>query len=117
MDPLQFRRELRKNQTPAEARLWSLLRKNQVKGLKFRRQHTIGNYTVDFNCEAAKLVVELDGDAHMDVGSQWYDFERDEWLKSERYKVLRFENREVLKHPERVVWAIEDAMEGKCEDV
>jgi len=96
--------------------LWSLLRNKQVKGLKFRRQHTIGSYTIDFYCEAAKLVVELDGDAHNNVGSNRYDFERDEWLKLEGYNVLRFKNEEVLKHPESVVWAIEDAIDGQVSE-
>lgn len=113
MDSKEFRRQLRKQMTPAEARLWTLLRNRQVKGSKFRRQHTIGTYTVDFICESARLIIELDGNAHDNVGSQQYDFERDEWLKANGYRVLRFSNRELVHHPDRVIWEIEDAIEGK----
>ena len=113
MDSKEFRRQLRKQMTPAEARLWTLLRIIQVKGLKFRRQHTIGAFTVDFICESVKLIIELDGNVHDNVGSQQYDYERDEWLKAQGYRVLRFLNSELLHHPERVIWAIKDAIEGK----
>ncbi len=57
-------RELRENQTPAEEVLWGLLRNRQVANLKFRRQHQIGPYIVDFLCNDLKLVVELDGEVH-----------------------------------------------------
>ena len=113
MDSKEFRRQLRKQMIPAEARLWTMLRNNQVKGHKFRRQHTIGAFTVDFVCESAKLIIELDGNAHDNVGSQQYDYERDEWLQAQGYRVLRFRNSELLHHPERVIWTIEDAIEGK----
>lgn len=98
--------------TPAEARLWTLLRNGQVKGRKFRRQHTIGPYTVDFFCEEEGMIIELDGNAHDNVGSQRYDFERDEWLKQQGFTVMRFRNSELLK-PDRVIWEIENAMEGE----
>lgn len=59
-----FRKELRNNSTKAESRLWKVLRKRQLEGRKFRRQHSIGNYIVDFYCPEEKLIVELDGAIH-----------------------------------------------------
>ena len=57
-------RQLRRNMTFPERKLWSLLRSRRLSGLKFRRQHTIGPYIADFACEARRLVVELDGASH-----------------------------------------------------
>lgn len=67
-------RKLRRQQTPAEAKLWACLRNRQVAGLKFRHQHPIGPYIVDFFCAARRLVVEVDGDSH--ANQPTYDRER-----------------------------------------
>ena len=75
--------------TDTEWRLWSQLRGHQLDGWKFRRQHPIGDYVVDFACLAAGLIVELDGSSHDDVKFQ-YDEERQAWLEAQGYKVLRF---------------------------
>jgi very-short-patch-repair endonuclease len=72
-----------------ELLVWSRIRGRQLDGWKFRRQHPIGPYVVDFYCPAARLIVEIDGPAH-GFGEQWeYDVRRQAWLESERYQVLR----------------------------
>ncbi|MCZ6898673.1 MAG: DUF559 domain-containing protein [Bacteroidetes bacterium] len=108
MNRKEFRRQLRKDQTSAESSLWSELRNRRLKEKKFRRQHSLGKYTVDFFCFDEKLVIEVDGKSHDNIGSQNYDFERDNWLKKRGYRVLRFTNQEVYKHLDRVLWEIED---------
>ena len=86
------RKKLRKNLTPAEATLWKSLQKSQLQGRKFRRQHSIQDFIVDFYCASENLIVELDGAIHLDFAQQNYDFERTETLKSQGFKIIRFEN-------------------------
>jgi very-short-patch-repair endonuclease len=88
-----YRKELRNNSTSAEAELWNHLKNKQLNGYKFRRQHSINNYIVDFFCPAESLIIELDGDSHGDYHSIEKDEKRDRDLNSLGYKVLRFENR------------------------
>lgn len=76
--------------TDTEHRLWSHLRGHQLDGWKFRRQHPIGEYVVDFVCLAAGIVVELDGASHDHEVQFNYDERRQSWLESQGYKVLRF---------------------------
>jgi 5-methyltetrahydrofolate--homocysteine methyltransferase len=76
--------------TDTEHRLWSHLRGHQLDGWKFRRQHPIGEYVVDFVCLAAGLVIELDGASHDHEVQFDYDERRQSWLESQGYKVLRF---------------------------
>ena len=85
---------MRKNPTDAERRLWSYLRGRQGNGFKFRRQHPIGPFIVDFCCIEKKLVIELDGEQHLDA--QQYDASRTEQLQKEGYRVIRFWNVAVL---------------------
>ena len=93
-------RELRQNQTPAEEVMWELVRNRQLADLKFRRQHQIGPYIVDFFCAERNLVVELDGNAH-DIDSQKKkDTKREAYLRSLGVTVLRFKNNEFLDDPE-----------------
>jgi very-short-patch-repair endonuclease len=87
-------RQMRKNPTDAERRLWSYLRGRQGNGFKFRRQHPIGPFIVDFCCIEKKLVIELDGEQHLDA--QQYDASRTEQLQKEGYRVIRFWNVAVL---------------------
>ena len=75
------RRRLRQNLTPAEAKLWQALRGNQLSGRKFRRQHSIEHYIVDFYCPSEKLIIELDGLWHNQPESTQNDLERDVRLK------------------------------------
>jgi len=101
-------RELRKNPTDAERKLWSHLRRRQIGGHKFRRQLPLGPYFVDFVCLEKKLVVEVDGGQHNEQGD--YDVKRTEWLEAQRFRVLRFWNNEVLKEIEIVKEVIEEAL-------
>ena len=87
------RKELRKRLTSAEATLWKVLQKKQLKGRKFRRQHSIENYIVDFYCASENLIVELDGAVHLDFAQQNYDEERTEKLEALGFTVIRFENK------------------------
>ena len=97
------RRQLRISLTPAEARLWKHLKHSQLFGRKFRRQHSVGMYVLDFYCPAEKLALELDGAAH-DCDSAWrHDRQRDEFLRSAGIHVLRFQNDDVVKNLEGVL--------------
>jgi len=91
-DRKSLRQKLRHNATPAEKRLWNVL-KNSAAGAKFRRQHGVGSYVPDFYCPEHKLAVEILGGIHNDVIRSEYDAERHDWLKSQGIRVLYFENR------------------------
>jgi len=88
-------RELRKRITGAERLLWSELRGKKIEGLRFRRQHPLGSYIADFVCLSVKLIVELDGETHLEPGQKTYDRRRTIWLNRQGYRVLRFWNEEV----------------------
>ena len=100
--------QLRKKSTPAERKLWSRIRDDQL-GVTFRRQHAIGNYIPDFCSPKAKLIIELDGSQHLE--QQEYDAERTRYLESQGYRVLRFWNHEVMKDIDGVILVILNAME------
>ena len=99
---------LRKDLTPAERKLWSRIRNNQLE-VNFRRQHAIGNYIPDFCSPKAKLVIELDGSQHLE--QEEYDKERTELLEAQGYKVLRFWNNDVMNNIEGVILAIMNTLE------
>ena len=86
---------LRANENSAEQRVWSLLRGRRLAGLKFRRQHVIGNYVADFVCISARLVIEIDGDTH-DEEAQVRDARRTEDIERAGFRVIRFWNQFVL---------------------
>ncbi|MGH7644465.1 MAG: endonuclease domain-containing protein [Gemmatimonadales bacterium] len=88
-------RHLRRNATPGERYAWSMLRNRQVLRLKFRRQHAIGRFIVDFYCPARRLVLELDGAPHEHHRQAGYDAARTEWLAARGYRVLRIRNRDL----------------------
>ena len=96
-------KELRKSLTSAEATLWKQLQKSQLNGRKFRRQHSIKNFIVDFYCPKEKLIIELDGAYHLDFAQQIYDLERTKQLESLGFKVIRFENKLVFEHLQGVL--------------
>ena len=98
-----LRKELRKSLTSAEATLWKQLQKSQLNGRKFRRQHSIKNFIVDFYCPKEKLIIELDGAYHLDFAQQIYDLERTKQLESLGFKVIRFENKLVFEHLQGVL--------------
>jgi very-short-patch-repair endonuclease len=101
-----FRKNLRNNLTPAEARFWKAIQNKNLEGRKFRRQHSVGNYILDFYCPAEKLAVELDGEVHFNDNSRNYDRERRLYLQSCGIRVLRFENRLVFEDLEWVLGVI-----------
>ena len=86
----------RKKGTPAEERLWEILRAKNLNGWKFRRQNVIGQFIVDFCCPDAKLIVELDGGIHDSREAQIADALRTEFLNAKGYTVIRFRNEQVL---------------------
>ena len=90
------RQELRKNLTPAEAFLWTHLKSKQLLNRRFTKQHSIGNYIVDFYCASEKLIIELDDEVHNNTTAEAYDNTRTDYLKSLGYCVIRFENKMVF---------------------
>jgi very-short-patch-repair endonuclease len=90
------RKQLRKNLTPAEAFLWTQLKSRQLDNKRFTKQHSIGNYIVDFYCASERLIIELDGEVHNNPEAQEYDSKRTIYLESQGYTVIRFENKMVF---------------------
>ena len=100
------RKALRRRATPAERCLWRIVRDRRLGGAKFRRQHGIGPYVVDFYCAAARLAVEIDGGVHDDPSRAEYDGRRQADLGEVGIRVVRFSNREVVQAPEVVAEAL-----------
>jgi len=98
-----LRSALRKSLTPAEAAFWNLVKGSRFEGRKFVRQHSVGNYILDFYCPSEKLAVELDGKAHFSTAGQLYDLERRAFLESKGILIVRFENRHVFDDTEWVL--------------
>ncbi|MGB7161019.1 MAG: DUF559 domain-containing protein [Tepidisphaeraceae bacterium] len=101
-------REMRREPSLAERKLWSYLRNDQFMNLRFRRQYRIGPYIADFFCPSLKLVVELDGDTHTE--QERYDAERTAYLNENQIHVIRFTNFEVIGNIDAVL----DALERCC---
>ncbi len=101
-------RNLRRQQTEAEQRLWHYLRNRRLAGFKFRRQHVLGPYIVDFVCLESHLVVEVDGGQH--GAQQEYDDQRSAFLEAQGFKVVRYWNNEVLKDTQAVLRVIHRAL-------
>jgi very-short-patch-repair endonuclease len=99
----KFRKDLRNKSTSAEAALWKLIKNRPLEGRKFRRQHSLGKYIVDFYCSEEKLIIELDGDFHGEYFKIDEDKIRDENLKKLGYKTLRFENKVIFQDSEFVL--------------
>ncbi len=97
----------RSNMTDAESLLWHYLRQEQL-GVRFRRQHVIGDYIVDFISLKQRLIIEIDGGYHNDIVQQREDRIRQNWLESMGYKVIRFTNEEVFYHIETVISTIKN---------
>ena len=107
------RRALRTHGTSAEAVLWKRLKKRQLHGRKFRRQHSVGRYILDFYCPAERLAVELDGAHHFTPAGQEHDAQRTRTLNDLGIRVVRFENRRVFEEPEAVLATIAAAFVGR----
>ena len=91
-----FRKDLRNRGTSSEAFLWKHLKNSQLSGRKFRRQHSIENYIVDFYCPKERLIIELDGEIHLNPSAEEKDNFRTERLEALGFTVIRFENRMVF---------------------
>ncbi|HDM8240921.1 endonuclease domain-containing protein [Vibrio campbellii] len=98
----QIRSQLRTNMPKPEEVLWQRIRRKQL-GVKFRRQHGIGRYIVDFYCAELNLVIEIDGDSHFSDEGKEKDTIRDAFMETLGIKVLRFTNEEVMKQTESVL--------------
>ena len=96
-------KKLRVNSTDTEKYLWKYLRGKQLEGIKFRRQHTIDKYIVDFINLESKIIIEVDGGQHLENKT---DKLRDKWLEEQGYEVLRFWDNEVLTNIEGVIESI-----------
>ena len=100
---LGLKRRLCSNMTNPETRLWSRRRARQLQGLKFRRQHGIGPYIVDFYCPEQSLVIEVDGDSHADADQILKDQLRDRYFQSLGLHVIRYINDDILKNLDGVL--------------
>ncbi|OGY57472.1 MAG: hypothetical protein A3H67_02360 [Candidatus Buchananbacteria bacterium RIFCSPLOWO2_02_FULL_46_11b] len=100
----RIRQKLRSgNYVPVEALVWSIMKKKQLKGYKFRRQYGAGKYVIDFYCPKLKLAVEIDGQTHSDQMARIYDCERQKYIESLGIKFLRFSNYEVYENLDAVI--------------
>lgn len=102
----QIVRNIRKEPTFSEQKLWMHLRNKQLDGIKFRRQHPVGGFIVDFYCPSARLAIELDGGVHLDSEQSSYDLLRQKELAEQGVKVIRFWNSEVDREIDAVLQTI-----------
>jgi very-short-patch-repair endonuclease len=105
---ITYAKDLRSRSTDVERILWCHIRAKRLDGLKFRRQHPIGKYIVDFVCLERKIVIELDGGQHAKPGTEAYDRERDNRLEKEGYRVLRFWDNDVLLNTKGILEVIRE---------
>ncbi len=90
--------------------MWEKLRKSQVGGFKFRRQHSVENYILDFYCPEKKLAIEIDGGQHFEMTKN-YDSKRDKFLREQRIEVVRFWNNEIFNNLDGVLFKIREELE------
>ncbi|MBC2669389.1 endonuclease domain-containing protein [Novosphingobium piscinae] len=109
--PTARSRELRRNTTEAERRLWQQLRNRQLRGKRFNRQFPVGQFICDFACREQRLIVELDGGHHAHVLD--YDLRRTQFLEAQGYRVIRFWNNEVMENIEAVLMRIGEALDNR----
>jgi type I restriction enzyme M protein len=103
---LGYARNMRRECTDAERKLWNILRDRQLAEFKFRRQYPVAGYILDFYCVRCRLAVEADGGQHNDVEQREYDERRSGVLAGIGVTVLRFADDQILKHPDAVAGAI-----------
>ncbi|MBI2552729.1 endonuclease domain-containing protein [Candidatus Uhrbacteria bacterium] len=104
------RRELRKNSTEAERRVWRILSRKQM-GARFFRQYSVGLYVLDFYCPVHRLAVEVDGGQHAEEANRKHDDERTQYLASQDIKVVRFGNNDVMQNLEGVWQKIKEELD------
>ncbi len=95
------RKYLRSHLTPAEVELWKYKKGGQISDLKFRWQHSIDNYILDFYCPKIKLAIELDGEGY--VYNEEYDLKRDDFVRNKGIEIFRYENLMVFEHPDVIL--------------
>ena len=100
-------KNLRKNQTEAEQILWSKLRSRQLSGFKFRRQHPLDHYILDFYCSETHLAIEIDGGQHIEKENIERDNDRTAYLNQKGIRVIRFWNNDVIEHLDEVLTEID----------
>jgi very-short-patch-repair endonuclease len=113
---LNHARRMRREQTDAERQMWSLRRGRRLGGFKFRRQHPIGGYIIDFYCDAAGLGVELDGGQHGEEEQMKHDAKRAAYLATRGIRIIRFWDDDVLKHTDVVAEAIYTALTERTDN-
>lgn len=96
-------RQLRNNMTEAEKALWKRLRRGQIYGLHFRRQHPINQFIADFYCHSARLVIEVDGEIHKHPYQEERDQGRDAYMMEQQITILRYTNTQVIEHIDDVI--------------
>jgi very-short-patch-repair endonuclease len=101
-------KDLRNNSTPAERQLWVYLREKQLNGIKFRRQHVLAPYILDFYCSSKKLAIEIDGGTH--IGHEKYDRIREDFLKVRGITIIRFSNTEIKQNLSFVIDKIKEIL-------
>ena len=105
-DTKDLRQGLRLTATPAEVTLWQFLKKSQVGGLKFRRQHSVGEFVLDFYCPEIKLDLELDGEVHNSPMAYERDMKRTQYLNHLGISVLRYHNDVVFNNVQGIIDSI-----------
>ena len=108
---INLAKNLRKNITKQEYKLWNIIRAGRFYGYKFKRQTPIGNYIVDFVCKETKIIIEIDGGQHNEGVNIQADTERTEYLNSKGYKVYRFWNNEIDKNIDGVYLKLKEIFE------
>ena len=105
-----LRQDLRNNMPPAERILWTQLKGKQLEGFKFRRQHSIDEFIVDFYCPQANLAIEIDGDTHYGEEERKDDINRKHHIESLGIKIIRFTNKEISKNLEGAIGQIKEVL-------
>ena len=108
--------DLRKNETEAEKLLWNKLKRKQVSGYKFRRQHPIEHFIVDFYCHEVKLVIELDGEIHDIAENKEYDTNRTFEIEKYGIKIIRFKNERIYENIDNVINEIKQTIEMRKQE-
>nr|WP_228055068.1 vitamin B12 dependent-methionine synthase activation domain-containing protein [Kordia antarctica] len=108
----EYAKKMRNEPTEAEALLWNVLSGKKLDGYKFRRQHIIGSFIVDFICLKSNLIIEVDGLIHQLPENKISDVTRTRWLEDEGYKVVRVTNNEVLSNLDSVLEKVTDVLEA-----
>ena len=106
-------RRLRRESTDAERIFWSRVRNSQLSGVKFRRQHPIGSYIVDFVCLEHHLIIEIDGSQHDEPEQRRHDDKRTAWLNAAGYSVQRYWAWDVTRDVDQIIWEIRQCLSAE----